>query len=52
MLTLVCPKKVTHRVWTYFHARLAFSMAAFNILVQWYGLQPTASASCPLDSGI
>ena len=41
MLTLVCHlKKVMHRGWTYFHARLAF-----NILVQWYGLQP--AASCP-----
>jgi len=35
MLTLVCHfKKVMHRVWAYFHARLAFTMAAFNILVQ------------------
>jgi hypothetical protein len=39
MLTVVCHfKKVTHRVWTYFHARLAFTMAAFNVLVQWHGL--------------
>jgi hypothetical protein len=38
-----------HRVWTYFHARLAFTMAAFNILVQWYGLQPTASGFVPLS---
>src|SRR5262250_1136420 len=29
MLTLVCHfKKVMHRVWTYFHAQLAFTMAA------------------------
>ena len=41
MLTLVCHfKKVMHRVWDYFHARLAFTMAAFNLLVQWDGLQP------------
>jgi hypothetical protein len=25
-------KKVMHRVWAYFHARLAFTMAAFNVL--------------------
>jgi hypothetical protein len=32
MLTLVCHvKKVMHRGWAYFHARLAFTMAAFNI---------------------
>jgi hypothetical protein len=91
MLTLVCHfKKVMHRVWTYFHARLAFtiknargtppfragrkgrgpagataepsggveapafrpgrtSTAAFNILVQWYGLQPNASGFVPLS---
>src|SRR5205807_10563208 len=44
MLTLVCQfKKVMHRVWTYFHARLAFTMAAFNVLVQWHGFEPNAS---------
>src|SRR5213594_3636465 len=44
MLTSVCHlKKVMHRVWTYFHARLAFTMAAFNVLVQWHGFQPYAS---------
>jgi hypothetical protein len=44
MLTLVCHfKKVMHRGWAYFQARLAFTMAAFNVLVQWYGFQPNAS---------
>ncbi len=44
MLTTVCHfKKVGHRVWTYFQARLAFTMALFNILVQWHGLQPDAA---------
>jgi hypothetical protein len=39
-----------HRVWAYFHARLAFTMAAFNVLVQWYGLLPNASGFItPLD---
>jgi hypothetical protein len=34
MLTLVCHcKKVMHRGWAYFQARLAFTMAAFNVLV-------------------
>lgn len=37
MLTTVCHfKKVGHRVWAYFEARLAFTMALFNLLVQWY----------------
>src|SRR6266852_3913197 len=44
MLTVVCHfKKVMHCVWVYFHARLAFTMAAFNVLVQWHGFQPNAS---------
>jgi hypothetical protein len=50
MLTLVCHcKKVMHRVWTYFHARLAYTMAAFNVLVQWHGFQPYASGFVPLS---
>jgi hypothetical protein len=28
-------KKVGHRVWAYFRARLAWTMAAFNFLAQW-----------------
>jgi hypothetical protein len=50
MLTLVLHfKKVMHRVWTYFQARLAFTMAAFNVLVQWHGFQPTAPGFVPLS---
>jgi len=50
MLTLVCHfKKVMHRGWTYFHARLAFTMAAFSVLVQWHGLQLHASGFVPLS---
>ena len=41
MLTLVCHfKKVMHRVWAYFKSRVAYTMALFNILVQWHGLEP------------
>ena len=40
MLTLVCHfKKVMHRKWEYFKSRLAYTMAMFNILVQWDGVQ-------------
>jgi hypothetical protein len=40
MLTVVCHfKKVGHRVWGYFRARLAYTMAAFNVLVDWFGLR-------------
>ncbi len=50
MLTLVCHfKKVMHHVWDYFQARLAFTMAAFNLLVQWHGLWPNASGFVPLS---
>jgi len=50
MLTVVLHfKKVTHRVWTSFQARLAFTMAAFNLLVQWHGLLPNASGFVPLS---
>jgi len=41
MLTTVCHfKKISHRVWDYFRARLGFTMAAFNLLVQLHGLEP------------
>ena len=37
------------RYTTYFQARLAFTMAAFNVLVQWHGFQPNASGFVPLS---
>ncbi len=41
MLTTICHfKHRAHRAWGDFKARLAFTMAAFNILVQWHGLKP------------
>jgi len=50
MLTLVTHfKKVMHRGWAYFQARLAFTMAAFNVLVQWHGLRPNAAGFVPLS---
>src|SRR5262245_9330265 len=50
MLTLVCHlKKVMHRGWAYFQARLAFTMVVFNVLVQWHGLQPNTSGVVPLS---
>ena len=48
--TLVCHgTKGMHRVWTYCHARLAFTMAAFTLLVPWHGFQPSASGLIPLS---
>jgi hypothetical protein len=50
MMTTVCHfKKVLHRVWAYFETRLAWTMATFNLLVQWYGLDPDADGFVPLS---
>jgi hypothetical protein len=50
MLTLVCHfKKVMHRVWEYFQARLAVTMAALHLLVQWYGLPTDKHGFVPLS---
>jgi hypothetical protein len=41
MLTTVCRlKRLAHRAWLYLRSRLAFAMAAYNLLVQWDGLTP------------
>ena len=41
MLTTVChAKHMAHRRWAYLRATLAYMLAAFNLLVQWNGLQP------------
>jgi hypothetical protein len=50
MLTVISHfKKVGHRVWDYFRARLAFTMALFNVLVQWDGLEPDENGFIPLS---
>ena len=41
MLTVVCHfKRVSHRVWKCLRAHLGWMMAAYNVLVGWYGLKP------------
>jgi hypothetical protein len=36
MLTTVChSKKMGHRVWAYFRARVAWTMVVFNLLARW-----------------
>jgi hypothetical protein len=42
-------KKVAHRTWAAFQTRLAFTLATFNLLVQWYGLKPDAHGFIPLS---
>lgn len=50
MLTGVCHlKKVAHRTWAAFQARLAFTLATFNLLVQWKGLPPDSHGFIPLS---
>jgi hypothetical protein len=50
MLTRVSHvQKAMHRGWAYGHARLAFTMAAFPVLVQWHGFLPNASGFGPLS---
>lgn len=50
MLTRICHfKHMCHKSWAYFQSRLAFTMALFNILVQWHGFLPDDSGFVPLS---
>ena len=50
MLTLISHfKKIMHRVVDYVLARLAFTVAAFNLLIQWDGFQPDKHGFVPLS---
>lgn len=50
MLTRICHfKKLSHRIWDYFETTLGFTMAAFNLLVQWHGLEPDENGFIPLS---
>lgn len=50
MLTLISHiKKMMHRVTDYVLARLAFTITAFNLLIQWQGLQPDEQGFVPLS---
>ena len=50
MLTLISPtKKMMHRVIDCLEARLAFTVVAFNRLVQWDGLKPEPDGFIPLS---
>jgi hypothetical protein len=50
ILTAVCHcKRGMPREWTSVHARLAFAMAAFHVLVQWHGFSPSTSGFVPLS---
>ena len=50
MLTYICDfKRSRHKVWAYFESKLAFTMALFNILVQWHGFEPNSDGFIPLS---
>jgi hypothetical protein len=50
MLTYVCDfKHSRHKVWDYFETKVGFTMALFNILVQWHGFQPDETGFVPLS---
>lgn len=49
LTTLSHLKKVSHRTAPYVQARLAYTMAMFNLLIQWYGLSADADGFVPLS---
>jgi len=50
MLTYICHFKHSHhKDWTYFETKLGFTMALFNILVQWHGFLPDETGFVPLS---
>ena len=50
MLTYVCHFKHSHhKVWAYFQTKLGFTMALFNLLVQWDGFLPDATGFVALS---
>ena len=50
MLTYICDfKRSRHKVWDYFKTKVGFTMALFNILVQWHGFQPDENGFVPLS---
>ena len=50
MLTYICDfKHSRHKVWNFFQTKLGFTMALFNILVQWFGLPADEDGFVPLS---
>ncbi len=49
LTTVVHLKKLSHRTWNGLRARLAYTMALFNILVQWDGLPIDADGNIHLS---
>ena len=50
MLTYICDfKRSRHKVWDYFKAKVGYTLALFNILVQWHGFLPDEQGFVPLS---
>jgi hypothetical protein len=50
MLTYVCDfKHSRHKVWDYFETKVGFTLALFNVLVQWHGFRPDETGFVPLS---
>lgn len=50
MLTYICHfKHMAHKAWHYFETRVGFTLALFNILVQWHGFCPDETGFVPLS---
>jgi len=49
LTTVVRLKKHSHRTWAALHARLAYTLAVFNLLVQWDGLPVDADGNVHLS---
>jgi hypothetical protein len=50
MLTVVChTKKMRHQAADYFQAHLGFMVAAFNTLIEWFGLLPEEDGFVPIS---
>ena len=50
MLTYICRfKQMAHKAWLYFETRVGFTLALFNILIQWHGFLPDENGFVPLS---
>ncbi len=50
MLTYICRfKHMAHKSWLYFETRVGFTLALFNILIQWHGFLPDETGFVPLS---
>lgn len=41
--------RLGHKDWTYFETHVGFTLALFNILIQWHGFQPDESGFVSLS---